>query len=402
MAYLRNSAVNRLSINYGFYALAANGAWAFVTVFLLKAGIPIPVVFGALALIVLGRFVIRPLVVILAPRYGLKPLLAFGTLFSGVQYLLIAGIHDVGPMLLAFCATAAIGEAFYWTSYHAYFAKAGDAEHRGHQISAREAFASGSAIAGPLLGGWALTHFGPQFSFGVAAAVHVLAALPLIGMPAVTVEREAAGAFRAARYGVLLFAADGWIAVGYYFVWQIALFVSLGESYSAYGGVLASAAVVGAIGGLLLGRHIDGGHGGKAVWITFSAVALVILFRALATHDAAMAVVANALGALASCLYIPTLMTAVYNQAKGSPCALRFHAAAEGGWDIGCASGCLVAAIMTGLGAPLSSAILLSFPGVALSFALLRRYYAGTGMSLVVGGARGVAQANRAIVPGEG
>jgi MFS family permease len=279
---------------------------------------------------------------------------------------------------------AAVGEAFYWTSYHAYFAKIGDAEHRGHQISAREALASASAIAGPLLGGWSLTHFGPQFSFGVAAGVHVLAALPLIGMPAVSVEREVAGGFRAARFGVLLFAADGWIAVGYYFVWQIALFFSLSESYSAYGGVLASAAVVGAIGGLVLGRHIDGGHGGKAVWITFTAVTVVILFRALVTHNAALAVVANAMGALASCLYIPTLMTAVYNQAKVSPCALRFHAAAEGGWDIGCACGCLVAAIMSGLGAPLSLVMLLSFPGAALSFTLLRRHYAASAIPALI------------------
>jgi MFS transporter, DHA1 family, inner membrane transport protein len=375
MAYLKNSAVNRLSVNYGFYALAVSGGWSFAAVFLLKTGVPIPAVFGALGLIVLGRFVVRPVVVILAPRYGLKPLLAFGTLFSGVQYLLIADIHTVGPVLLSFCGAAAIGDAFYWTSYHAYFAKTGDAQHRGHQISVREAFASTSAIAGPLLGGWALTHFGPQFSFGVAAAVHVFAALPLIGMPAVTVEREVPGAFRAARFGVLLFAADGWIAVGSYFAWQIALFFVLGESYSAYGGVLASAAVVGAIGGLVLGRHIDGGHAGKAVWITFAAVTVMVLFRAGATHNAALAVLGNALGALAGCLYIPTLMTAVYNQAKISPCALRFHAAAEGGWDIGCASGCLVAAIVTGLGAPLSSVILLSMAGVALSFTILRRHY---------------------------
>lgn len=118
MAYLKNSAVNRLSINYGFYALALSGGWAFVTVFLLKAGVPVPAIFGALALIVLGRFTVRPLVVILAPRCGLKPLLAFGTLFSGVQYLLIAGIHEIGLMLLAFCAAAAIGDAFYWTSHH--------------------------------------------------------------------------------------------------------------------------------------------------------------------------------------------------------------------------------------------------------------------------------------------
>ena len=386
MAYLKNSAVNRLGINYGFYALAVSGGWSFATVFLLRRGVPIPAVFGALGLIVLGRFMVRPLVVILAPRYGLKPLLAFGTLFSGVQYLLIAGIHEVGLTLLAFCAAAAIGDAFYWTSHHAYFAKTGDAEHRGHQISAREAFASASAIAGPLLGGWALTHFGPQFSFDVAAAVHIFAALPLIGLPAVKVEREVPGAFRAARFGVLLFAADGWIAVGTYFAWQIALFFVLGESYSAYGGVLASAAVVGAIGGLVLGRHIDGGHGGKAVWITFLAVTTVVLCRAVSTHSAALAVLANALGALAICLYIPTLMTAVYNQAKISPCALRFHAAAEGGWDIGCASGCLIAAMMTAMGAPLSSVILLSLPGMAVSFTLRRRHYATGAMPAAMTG----------------
>src|SRR5579872_4116140 len=240
MAYLTNSTINLLSLNYGFYALALNGGWAFATVFLLRAGVPIPAIFGALALIVIGRFAIRPFVVLLAPHCGLKPLLIFGTLFSAVQYLLIAGIHSVGPLLIAFCIAGSIGDAFYWTSYHASFARIGDAEHRGHQISAREALASASAIVGPLAGGWALTHFGPQFSFAIAAAVHVLAALPLIGLPALPVAREVDGGFRAARQAVLLFAADGWIQVGYSTVWQIALFLSLGESFSAYGGVLAS------------------------------------------------------------------------------------------------------------------------------------------------------------------
>ena len=89
-------------------------------------------------------------------------------------------------------------------------------------------------------------------------------------------------------------------------------------------------------------------------------------------------VLANALGALVVCLYMPTLMTAVYNQAKRSPCALRFHAAAEGGWDIGGASGCLAAAVLSAAGAPLSWGILLSLRGMALSLFLLRRHYAAT------------------------
>ena len=151
----------------------------------------------------------------------------------------------------------------------------------------------------------------------------------------VVVARKVAGGFRVAIPAALLFAADGWIAAGYVFVWQIALFLSLGESLFAYGGALAIAALVGAAGGLALGRHIDAGHGKRAVWYAFGTFALIIALRALATGNATAAVVANALGSLGGCLYIPTLMTAVYTQAKRSPCTLRYHVVTEGGWDIG-------------------------------------------------------------------
>src|SRR5205823_9395346 len=109
------------------YELAAKTGWRSFSRFVLKHGLAVPAVFGALGLLVAGRFVTRPLVVLLAPRYGLKKLLAFGTAFSGVQYLFVSHIHGVDLMLLAFCATAAIGDAFYWTTYHAYFARIGDA-----------------------------------------------------------------------------------------------------------------------------------------------------------------------------------------------------------------------------------------------------------------------------------
>jgi hypothetical protein len=87
------------------------------------------------------------------------------------------------------CVVASLGDTFYWSTYHAYFAALGN-----HEIRLK------------------------------------------------------------------LFLADGWIGAGYHFVWQIALFLSLGESFVAYGGALALAALVGAVAGLVLGRHIDAGH----------------------------------------------------------------------------------------------------------------------------------------------
>jgi hypothetical protein len=144
----------------------------------------------------------------------------------------------------------------------------------------------------------------------------------------------------------------------------------------AYGGALAVAALVGAVGGLLLGRLIDSGKGTRAVWYSVGLAALLITMRAGVVGNPALAIAANALGSLVSCLYVPTLMTSVYNQAKRSPCVLRFHIAAEGGWDIGVTSALGLAAALTWLGYPIAYGILISLAGAAAVFLLLRRYYA--------------------------
>ena len=375
MAFFRNDTVNLLNMHYGIHALAMSGGGAFFAAFLLRVGVPAPAVLAALALILAGRFVIRPFVLGPAKRWGLKPLVIAGTIMTGLQYLMLAEVHGVGWQLLALCAISSVGDTVYWTSYHAYFASLGDVDHRGHQIGAREAIAAIVGIVAPLATGWALTTLGPRIAFGATAVVLLLAALPILGTRNVAVAEAAPGAFRAAVPGILMFAADGWIAAGFYFVWQIALFLVLGESYTAYGGAMALTALAGAVSGLLLGRFIDSGHGRRAVWLAAGALAVVLAVRAISTENPFLAVIANAGGAVVPALYIPTLMTAVYNQAKGSPCALRFHIAAEAGWDAGAASGCLIAAILLWAGAPLSLGILLSLCGTVAIFALLRRYY---------------------------
>ncbi len=375
MAFFRNTTVNLLNLHYGVHALALSGGGAFFAVFLLRAGVPAHGVLASLAAILVGRFFIRPWVLVLGKRYGLKPLVIAGTILTALQYPLLAEVQGVGWPLLVLCLVSSLGDTFYWTSYHAYFASLGDAEHRGHQIGAREALAAVVGIAAPLLTGWALVTLGPRIAFGATAVVLMLSALPLLRTPNVLIAAEAPGSFRAALPGILMFAADGWTAAGYVFVWQIALFISLGESFAAFGGAMALAAIAGAITGLLLGRFIDAGHGRRAVWLAVGAMAATLIFRANGYGHPAIAVVANAAGALVNAFYTPTMMTAVYNQSQASPCTLRFHVATEGGWDAGGAAGCLAAAALLWAGAPLSAAILLSLLGTTAAFVLLRRYY---------------------------
>jgi DHA1 family inner membrane transport protein len=146
-----------------------------------------------------------------------------------------------------------------------------------------------------------------------AAVIVTLAALPILWTPNVVVARKVVGGFRVAIPGVLLFAADGWIATGYVFVCgrlrcsfrSARAFLPMAKRsplrrWSAQSG------------GLVLGRHIDAGHGKRAVWYASATVAAIIVLRALATGSTPAAVVANTLGSLGGCLYIPTLMTAVY------------------------------------------------------------------------------------------
>ena len=60
---------------------------------------------------------------------------------------------------------------------------------------------------------------------------------------ATTAHTDAApGVFRAARRGMMLSLTDGWFDAWFLPVWQVALFLSLGESISAYGGAMALAA----------------------------------------------------------------------------------------------------------------------------------------------------------------
>jgi len=280
MAFLRNDAINRVNLHSGIQALAQGAGYIFFLVFLLRAGVSVPAALLAQAAIVTGRFLLRPAMLPLARRWGLKPMLIVGTLGVALQYPLLAEVDGIGVTLFGLCIVASVGEVFYWLAYNAYFAAIGDAEHRGHQIGAREALVAVAGVVAPFLGAWALVTAGPRLTFAAVGLVQALAVLPLLGAPNVAVKLTAPGAFRAARPAVVLLAIDGWFDACFFFVWQIALFVSLGENIPAYGGAMALAGLAGAAAGLVIGRHVDAGHGRRAVAVAYGAAAAVVSVRA--------------------------------------------------------------------------------------------------------------------------
>jgi hypothetical protein len=375
MSQFNDHAIRRATFHYAIQAFAQAAGGIFMLAFLLKAGVSAPVALLYQAGVVAGRLLIRPAVLPLAIRFGVRPLLIAGALLMAMTYLFVGQITGPGWPLVALCAFNALGYLLYWLCFHAYFAALGDPDRRGGQVGMREAIVAGVGILAPLLGAWGLTTLGGPATFALVAAIMASSALPLIGAPDVPVAATAPEGYRTPRIGLGLMAGDGFMSAGFHFAWLIALFTALGESYTAFGGAAAAAALTGAAGGLLLGRAVDSGHGRRAVVIAYVCVVVVVIARAASLDAPWLAVLANAAGGLLTAIVTPVLMTPVYNLSKASRCTLRFHVATEGAWDIGCLTGCLGAAALVALGLPLSVPILTALLAAGGLVVLLFRYY---------------------------
>jgi len=377
MARSANSDLNRLTLHSALQQLAWSVTDAFSAVFLYRQGLKPATIYLAIAGILVMRLLLRPTVLAVVARTGLKTTLIAGAALSAAQAALLAPIRGVDAALVAYVVASAVAEVFYWSSYHAMFASVGDAERRGAQVGLRQLLVAAAGVAGPAAGGLALTYGGPWLAFGAAGAVQLGAIAPLIGCANRPVARVAPpGAFRAARRGALVFVADGWIFNGASWAWSLVVFQTLGARFDAFGGLLAAAALAGALGGLAFGRAIDSGGAPRAAWINAAVLAATLAAKALCGEQA-IAVLVVAIGAaLLGGLYNPSLMTAIYNEAKASPCPLRYHLALEAAWDVGGALACLAAAAALAWGASLQLVVLLALPLVALQAAGLRASYA--------------------------
>lgn len=374
---LDNGAINRANLHSAVQALAQGAGGLFVFVFLLRSGVSAPLVLCTIAAMTLGRFVLRMGVLPLARRIGLRNALMLGTVLEAAIFPLLPHVRGPGPMLVLVIAVSAVGSVIYWTSYHAFFASMGDAEGRGGQTGAREALNALVGIGAPLLGGWGMAGAGPAATFYAAALVQMLAAVPLIGAPNPRPAHEAPGGFAAAAFAARLQALDGWFGAIFAYVWQIALFVTLGEHYGAFGGAMAIAGVLSAAGSVALGRLVDRGAVHGPVLLAYGLATGAVLLRASAYGAPWLAIGANALGAFIGPLMSTVMMTRVYNLAKASPCPLRFHMGTEAGWDLGCAGCCLASAALLAAGASFAAPLLLAAPAALAMGALLRESYAG-------------------------
>ncbi|MEL0252507.1 MAG: MFS transporter, partial [Novosphingobium sp.] len=148
-------------------------------------------------------------------------------------------------------------------------------------------------------------------------------------------------------------------------VWNLALFVTLGQNFESFGGALALAGFGAAAGSLIIGRLIDGGRGTHSLALAYGLGAAVLVLKALAWASPLPALVATALGALAAPMLATAMLSPLYAMAQRSQCTLRFNMATEGGWDLGCSTAALVAAALLATGFGYTAPILLGLLAIA-------------------------------------
>jgi MFS family permease len=336
-----------LTLHYAFYQLSVALAGGFVGAYVLKLGFSLPAALVLYATLLVVRFGLRFVALGVVRRLGLRAAIVAGAALAALQFLPLM-LADDPAWLLAWLLVVSLAESLYWPVYHAAAAVIGGAS-RGRELGIRTAVGALVGVLGPLAGGLLLSRFGPVVDFGVAAMLALLSVLPLMRLreiaagPIPNLRQSVHSVDRAA---LATFAADGWMASGLAMAWPMVLFLALGSHYEAFGAANAVAGLVGAATGIVCGRAVDRGDRERYLVLVCAALALGFVLRVGAGWSPIAATIANATGAAVMGLYVPVLMSVIYDRAKQSGEAYKFHFSAEAGWDVGAASGCLAAALL--------------------------------------------------------
>lgn len=337
----------------------------FVAGFLVRQGLSPALALVSMALVLLSRFALRGAVLPLAHAYGLRSVLLLGIGIRAISFMMLPFIEGLGAILVGYILVSGLGSVLYWTGYHAYVSAAGDDAAMGRQVSIQQATNASVGIIAPVAGGFLIAGAGPIAAFAVIAALQLVAGLPLLGAANPVIDPGLRADPEIVRFGRRLYFAEGLQAGCAVIVWNLALFVTLGQSFESFGGALALAGLGAAAGSLVIGKLIDGGRGTHSLALAYGLGAGVLVLKALAWASPLPALVATALGALATPMLATAMLSPLYAMAKRSSSTLRFNMATEGGWDLGCSVACLAAAAALASGMGYALPIMLGLAGIA-------------------------------------
>jgi hypothetical protein len=363
-----------LTVHCVLSSLAMSLAGGFIGAYLMRLGFSIAMTVVLYAFLLGFRLALRAALLPLVRRLGMRQAMLAGRALTALQFLPLIGADD--PVWLgAWVLIVSAGECIYWPVCHAANAVRGGGGRRGWQIALRQIASTGVSVAGPVAGAAILTDAGPGMEFGIAAALGLASAAPLLWMGPIDLGRVPTlrqSVRMVDPVGLWAFAADGFMTGGLGIAWPMILFATLGSSYDALGWASSVAGAAGALAGLGCGIAIDRGYRHRLSHLVTIALLTGVALRVAAGWAPWTAFVANAAGAAVGGMYYPVIMSMMYDRAKRSESAYQFHLAAEAGWDTGAILGCLAAAATVWSGLPLTLGVLPSALGILVIHGCVR------------------------------
>ena len=351
---VKNKTINYINIHFGLQRFAETIALTFGPIYLYKIGISIPWIFLIWAAMFGTRFFIRPFMLQLLPKIGLKKSIIIGSIIYAITYPSFLLINGLNFALLLPILLVAIVDVSYWLPYHTYFGIMGDSEDRGKQHGVRNALIQIGNILAPLLGGSLMYYYGFIGNSLIAFLFFIICLIPLFFIEEVFPKKAFSfkeGLAKTGKRGFVIYGLEGFTTATFHFTWVLVLYFLMGENTLSTGGVIALTTVIHIIVSYFIGHNLDLQHEAndaitektKKRMLQHTPFYLIggimsfigIIGKTFFTWTLPSILLVEVFVMLSQALLSPYINVIVYNEQKESEQPLWYQYLAETGWDVG-------------------------------------------------------------------
>ncbi len=175
--------VRELYLSSGIVNFAVAMVAIFEPIYLYKQGFSLTQVLYFYLAVYIGYLFTISLGAKFARRFGYEKAILLGSPFLAVFYISLHLIQTNHLFVYAAVAALIIQKTFYWPGYLADFARFGQSNERGREVSNLLVLTSAVAILGPFVGGFIISTWGFGMLFTVATVLILASNLPLLSTP---------------------------------------------------------------------------------------------------------------------------------------------------------------------------------------------------------------------------
>jgi hypothetical protein len=336
MALLRDKTITLFNLHSALWSFGNKTITIFGPIYMLQLGVSLPVVALIWGLSYVGRFLLRPLSLVLVQKIGLKKSLIIGTVVYAGILPAIYQVQGIGWWMWFLVLYLAVSDILYFLPYHALYAGIGDHADRGKQLAARGILQLLFATAAPIVGSILAATFGFKATYIGGVLALIAAAVPLCFIPDFTsnLTMGLRQAYRSIDFrGFWIMLGDGFKVQVEGFVWVVTIFF-LANNLINFGWLVALETFLVTILLVVLGRLIDGGKGKKIFLLGSVGLCIMFLVRAFFVINVTGIIVAQVALAIVLVFYELPFDAVLYNMAKRTKSTLWFHFFGEAGSDV--------------------------------------------------------------------